>query len=488
MNLWVTAVDNPTPARVLPNVRLFAVMGTWLETDIVAATVQNALAQGCERVYLVDNASPDGTVAAAIAAGAILARSYATPRYDESLRLLYMNEVVAQVSAAEPDDSIWWLFLDADEFPHGPSGLTLLAYLRTLDQRFRVVGCRCFEHYPDRMPAYTPGSHPLDCQPMCEELALPMCGSGHRKHSLIRYDRSGSVVRAGNGFHIVECEDALLEPAQPAFLHHFPYREEAVTRQRLDALWLHSSSDVARADESRDTHMLARQRSLQAVYGGEWHRVVNFVALDPISSGMSTKPPEEGVTLRNWVESVAPEHVPVARWYSMLGAWRYSPNQVFSFGDDVTYRKGIDFLDGHGTIEDWGCGFGKARDFVRVGPYIGIDGSSPHAEVIADLCDYRSDVPCIFMRHVLEHNIRWHRILANAVASFRFRMALVLFTPFASVTRQIATSTVLTSVPVPDIAFSPSDLSACFDGLRVEQETLRTNTQYGVETVFYLQK
>ena len=64
-----------------------------------------------------------------------------------------MNEVVAEVSAAEPDDHLWWLFLDADEFHHGPFGMTLRGYVRTLDRQFRVVGMRCFDHYPDRQPA-----------------------------------------------------------------------------------------------------------------------------------------------------------------------------------------------------------------------------------------------------------------------------------------------------------------------------------------------
>src|SRR4051812_19828161 len=129
MSGWITAQHNPTDAHVLADVRLFAVLGTWMEADIVVATVRNALTQGCERVYLVDNASTDGTVERAVAEGATLARSYATERYDEGLRLDHMNAVVSEVSATEHNDHIWWLFLDADEFPHGPFGMTLLDYL-----------------------------------------------------------------------------------------------------------------------------------------------------------------------------------------------------------------------------------------------------------------------------------------------------------------------------------------------------------------------
>ena len=132
-------------------------LGTWMEEDIVAATVCNALAQGCERVYLVDNGSTDGTVDAALREGAILGRSFRTDRYDEGLRLRHMNDVVAEVSLAEGDQHIWWLYLDADEFPHGPWGMTLREYLATLDERFRVVGTRFFNHYPSGTPRYEPG-------------------------------------------------------------------------------------------------------------------------------------------------------------------------------------------------------------------------------------------------------------------------------------------------------------------------------------------
>ena len=68
-----------------------------------------------------------------------------------------MNEVVAEVSLAEGDQHIWWLYLDADEFPHGPWGMTLREYLATLDERFRVVGTRFFNHYPSGTPHYEPG-------------------------------------------------------------------------------------------------------------------------------------------------------------------------------------------------------------------------------------------------------------------------------------------------------------------------------------------
>ena len=488
MSDWIVAVANPSGAKALPHFRMFAVLGTWMEADVVVATMRNAVAQGCERVYLVDNCSPDDTVEVALAEGAILSRSYSTERYDESLRLRHMNAVVSEVSEAEGDPHIWWLYLDADEFPHGPWGMTLREYLRTLDDRFRVVGTRFFDHYPSGHPPYEAGRHPLDFQPLCEELAYPMCPSGHRKHPLQRYGRGVAPIECGTGFHLARCVEQLYEPSQPAFLHHFPFREKDITRRRLEALWARNQSGIGRALETRDTHMLARFRSLDAVYSQDWASVHNFIALDPMGSALASPPSARGVRLRPWAELVAPEHQPVARWYSMSGVWNYANVDKFHYGDDVTYRRGVAFLDGQGTIEDWGCGFAHARTFVTQSQYIGVDGSSQHADKIVDLREYSSDTDCILMRHVLEHNVDWRRILANAMASFKKRMVLVIFTPLAETTRQIATSTSVTSVPVPDISFRKEDLTDYFARCKYSEESLTTDTQYGTEHVFYIEK
>ncbi len=319
MSDWIIELPNPSNARVCPHFRMFAILGTWMEADVVATTIQNAITQGCERVYLVDNDSPDDTVEVACKEGAILARSFHTERYDESLRLRHMNDVVLEVSESEQDQHIWWLFLDADEFHHGPWGTTLHEYLNTLDEQFRVVGTRFFDHYPSGSPQYAPGRHPLDFQLLCEELAYPMCPSKHRKHPLQRYDKGGAPIECDKGFHLAHCAEQLYEPSQAAFLHHFPFREEYVTRRGLEALWAKDQRGVARALESHDTHMLARFRSLDAVYTQDWAKVENFVVLDPMYYMLDSPPPALGVSLRPWTEVVEAEHQHVLRWYSMIG-------------------------------------------------------------------------------------------------------------------------------------------------------------------------
>jgi hypothetical protein len=463
-----------------------------MEADVVAASIRNAITQGCERVYLVDNDSPDATIEVARREGAILARTFRSDYNDEALRLHHMNEVVREVSESDGASHIWWLFLDADEFSHGPTGMTLREYLSTLDVRFRVVGTRYFNHYPDRPPHYVPGRHPLDFQPLCEEITLPMCPGDHRKHPLLRFDAAGPPIVCGPGFHSARSSRRLYEPSGPAFLHHFPFREEALTRLRLRLLCGPEGDAAPRALESRgDTHMPARFRSLDAVYAGDWSRVENFVSIDPIRDALDAVPPRFGVHLKPWSEAVQVEHQQVMRWYPMTGAWNYNRIRRIRkrrYGDDVTYRKGIAFLDGYGTIEDWGCGLGYARRYVKHSAYVGIDGSSTLADKNVDLERYLSDTDCIFMRHVLEHNLEWRRILGNAIASFRKRMALVVFTPFAATTRQIGTSMMGTAIPVPDISFRKEDLVSFFERLTWAEESVRTKTQYGVEHLFYLEK
>ncbi len=301
---WARVEDNPPDPDRLDGFRLFAVLGTWMEADVVAACVANAMTQGCERVFLVDNDSPDDTVATAISAGAELARSFSTEHYDEGLRMRLMNEVVEQESRAQESDHVWWLWLDADEFAHGPHGLSLQRYLSQLDRRFRLVGTRYFNHYPSGTPQYVENRHPIDYQPLCEELLMPFCTQRHRKHPLQRWDRDGPPITCGAGFHKAQCDAGLIEPTQGAMLHHFPFRDEKVSRARLDAL-CDVDSGRAREGDPATAHMLPRYRSFEAVYAQRWAEVEDFMP------GKSY-----GVTLTPWTELVSPADQDIERWYT----------------------------------------------------------------------------------------------------------------------------------------------------------------------------
>ena len=277
---------NPVPADRLPGFRFFAVLGTWMEQDVVEATVRNAFAQGVEELYLVDNASTDATVERARSAGATLEESFDTAVYDERVRILLMNAVVARRSLASGADHVWWLWLDADEFPEGPDGMTIAQYLGTLDRRFRVVGSTYYNHFPTEEPYYIPGFHPLDFQPMGERyiaLRQRFCDQPHWKHPLQRFDRHGPFLLAIDGFHTgtLRTQDPVLEPTGGIVTHHVQYREEAATRARMDLL----CGGVGRNDFNDSlNHRTIKRRfdSLDAVYDGRWSEVNNLRGDEPL--------------------------------------------------------------------------------------------------------------------------------------------------------------------------------------------------------------
>jgi len=310
---WVRVEDAPADPEPLADFLLFAIIGTWCEGDVVDSTVKNAFVQGCQEVYLVDNISPDNTVERAVSAGAKVARLFESEFYNEPLRIHLMNEVVQQRSEASGAQHVWWLWLDADEFPHGPAGTTIWEYLATLDRRYRIVGSRTFNHYPDRKPEMLPGFHPLDCQPLCEERWMQKrsltCTLGHWKHQLQRFDRGGPMIHSLDGFHAARCKDVLSEPSTPIIMHHFPYRDEATTRERLARLCSKRSDGPTRAwFDNRllgASNALKRFHSLNAVYAGQWSKVDNE------RHDLSL-----GVQPRSWLETADPADLGFARWYS----------------------------------------------------------------------------------------------------------------------------------------------------------------------------
>jgi hypothetical protein len=313
---WVLTEPDPAAPEPLAGFKVYGLIVTWMEGDVIEATVRNAFAQGCDRVFLVDNDSPDDTVARAVAAGAELAEKFVTQQQDERFKIDLLNQTVARLSAEDDADHIWWMWLDADEFLHGPGGRTVRDVLTGLDRRFRIVGSRYFNHYPDRKPEALPGRHPLDCQPMCEELtAGTFCAAGHRKHHLQRYDRGAPPITSMIGFHAVQCDEPLIEPVAHLFTHHFPYRAEAATRARTEALCGRGADggpariELRNAQELEDGGHIAdsakRWRTLDHVYSQRWDEVENLRR-----RGRSV-----GVAPRPWAELVDPEDRDPLRWY-----------------------------------------------------------------------------------------------------------------------------------------------------------------------------
>jgi glycosyltransferase involved in cell wall biosynthesis len=306
---WVRAEANPEGPDPLDNASLFAVLGTYNEEDVIEATVASAFAQGVERVYLVDNASTDDTVARAVRAGAELAEVFRTTRIQESVRVLIMNWVVWRVSSQEPRDHVWWLWLDADEFPQGPDQLTIKQYLDGLDRRFRVAGANYYQHFPHEKPEYISGFHPLEFQPLCEpywQPPFPKCGIGHYKHPLQRFDRDAPFIEASVGFHTCLANDRvpLVEPIGGIVTHHFQYRDESVTRRRLAEVFGAASGRAEQSLRRNWPNGRRRFETVDAVYEQRWKDVDNQRRIRG----------NTGVELRPWSEFTS-QPAP-RRWYS----------------------------------------------------------------------------------------------------------------------------------------------------------------------------
>jgi hypothetical protein len=182
---------------------------------------------------------------------------------------------------------------------------------------------------------------------------------------------------------------------------------------------------------------------------------------------------------------------------SMLGRWdrwygRLRPDAPpMPYGASRSYRRGADWLASCALVEDWGCGTGWLRTLVPPERYRGLDGTaSPFADEVCDLTTYRSAVPGVFMRHVLEHNHQWRQVLDNALASFTQRMALVLFTPMAEATHPLPELDGASGIAVPVISFRHEDLVERFgpDVAWSFEDLASPETWFRTERIYLLER
>lgn len=151
------------------------------------------------------------------------------------------------------------------------------------------------------------------------------------------------------------------------------------------------------------------------------------------------------------------------------------------YGAPDTYRIAADWLDGHGAVWDWGCGSEFAKRFFGSSAYHGIDGMRNGV----DLATVEVQCDCILMRHILENNPDdWRAILDNAVRSFRNRMALVTFMPFAETTH-VAKVEQYDSGPVSYLRFAKRDLTEAMKPYLVADFPVETTHH---EHVFFLER
>ncbi len=297
-------MEDPVSPETLPGFRFCAVIKTWMDEDLIEATVRNVFAHGADAVYLVDNASSDATLANATRAGATVAEVYETEVFDGRLVQSLVNAVVARESLRSGADHVWWLLLDSDEFPEGPAGQTVREYLAGLDRRFRVVGATFMNHVPSGSPEYLEGFHPIDFQPLCyvfEPANNPPCPLGHWKHPLQRFDRHGQFVLSNDGAHLAFSSDPLVEPREGIVMHHFQYRDEQFTRAKLELICGPRANRIGLHESAGFSGFARRRRSLDAVYTQQWD-ALDVLPNRRVSAHRNPRPWSDLAGVKRWYE------------------------------------------------------------------------------------------------------------------------------------------------------------------------------------------
>jgi hypothetical protein len=266
------------------SVELYATISTWMDADIIEANVKNCFANGCSRVYLLDNDSSDGTVEAAMSAGATIGEIFETEFYDEDLRIRKQNEIVRRVTTEEKHKILWWINLDADEFCVGLNGERVIDTILRMPSQISTIGSDCIDLYPTEGREYVIGEHPAKCFDKGinrVEGSGHFCPAAHYKHLYFKQTDGVFNVAQTRGNHCLATpkKSTLYEPNFTLRFFHAPYRRKQETQSRLEALCakknelggLHRSVGD---DECTGNHgSIKRWKTLEHVYSGEWDKV-----------------------------------------------------------------------------------------------------------------------------------------------------------------------------------------------------------------------
>ena len=129
------------------------------EEDILDVTLRHLLAEGVDRLYLIDGASTDGTwgIIADVAAehpGCVSAWMDASPVFHQAARI---NELASRAGA---DGADWVLPFDADEIFYASIGGTIAEALGGVATDIGVLRCRLWQHVDWHYREPGPLTHP----------------------------------------------------------------------------------------------------------------------------------------------------------------------------------------------------------------------------------------------------------------------------------------------------------------------------------------
>jgi glycosyltransferase involved in cell wall biosynthesis len=271
---WQTGRASAGPREVAapPRPILCAVVAAWNEADVIWATVRNLHAQGVERVFVIDDDSSDGTADEARAAGATVLPVRSRGGLTEFERAEHMRRLVAE-RTAELGGDVWWLVVDADEFPRGP-GTTIRDFVCRLPGWVDVVGSRVLEHVPCSTSFYRPRTHPASSIPLARWYHYPYCRRGHWKHQLFRVRVPGDVYPFRGGHVVGTADGRRAREAGPTLLmHHAPLRDRTTAEVRLTEA---ATRRNALADPDVKERLSRRLEIVDLVYSDRHEAVPNY--------------------------------------------------------------------------------------------------------------------------------------------------------------------------------------------------------------------
>lgn len=305
LGLWHT--DRPEVGPSEPSVRstplILGVTAVWNEDDVIWATVRNLFAQGADDVFVIDDESSDDTVSEARAAGATVIAQSSSGVYSEDNRHTRMRRIITEQTNLAGGD-VWWIMVDADEFPRGPNGVTIRELIEDLPAWVDVVGSRTLEHFPDATSVFRPRTHPVQSMPLALWHYCPYCTRDHWKHQLFRV-RNVDDLYPLPGHHIIGTADGrLVREAGPTLLmHHVPLRDRTRTEAKLRAAGASGGRYEKAPEKSPKERLAYRVSILDDLYNNRFDVVRNEFA----------GAPAVGLPLRNWrdlvpeAEQVLPE-------------------------------------------------------------------------------------------------------------------------------------------------------------------------------------
>ena len=279
---------------------LNAVMCVWNEADIIESTVKHAFAQGCSNVFIIDNASTDRTVEIAVNSGARLADSFESKYFDETQKIARLNSVVKSYNEQSHEEYIWWLYLDADEFPNIDCRYRIVDFINSLDLSIRLIHGYLLHHVPTHPPYNVPGYHPADFMPIATKTTI-------EKIPLVRYDKGKQHLYSCGGAHTVDSAGESIPMIKGILdIHHFHYRRPEDSIARLKLLLKKNTDGSSRVDwmDAREQNV-RKSETAKSVYHDRYNKASDLYNQNKYLSLFSDSLPYNYKNITRWYDSVA---------------------------------------------------------------------------------------------------------------------------------------------------------------------------------------